>query len=175
MNEAKIAADKRRTKKMLSVLIPATVIMIILAVLAGIYANKAGNKTAVSGDKFVNVITNAGFKVYDIMGELEEENIFKSAYAVEHENGDFTYFLEFKKKGNAKSYFASVARKFKTEVNEAGIDNSDSKDYENYCYYAATVNGKYLHIVRVKNTVIYAEVSEDNMNSVQTIVNKIKY
>ena len=41
--------------------------------------------------------------------------------------------------------------------------------------WTATVNGKYLHIVRVKNTVLYAEVSEDNMNSVQTIVNKIKY
>ena len=66
----------------------------------------------------------------------------KSAYAVEHENGEFTYFLEFKKKGSAKSYFANVARKFKTEVNESGFDNSESKDYENYCYYTATVNGK---------------------------------
>ena len=170
-----LRAEKKRTRAILYVLIPITVIVVALAVIVGMMANKAGGKTAVTGAKFAEISEQQGYVAINVTEELDSPGLFKSAYITKIDEDNSVFFLEFKEKKDAKSYFANAARKFKTEVKNAGADNSMQEDLENYCYYIAAVNGQYYHVVRVKDTVLYANVSENHSEIIKKIVSAIGY
>lgn len=168
-------AEKKRTRAMLKVLVPITIIVVALTIIAVILANKAGNKTSVTGSRFAEISQEQGFVAVNVIEQLDSPGLFESAYITNLDDNNGIFFLEFKEKKDAKSYFANAARKFKVEVKEAGEDNSKQEDLENYCYYIATVNGQYMHVVRVKDTVLYAQVDEDHTKTVQKMVSEIGY
>ncbi len=169
---AAIKAEKRRTKKMLMVLVPITVIVIALTILVGIMANKAGGKSPVSADKYAETSVNMGYETLKFDDEFENiEKVFVTKF--DEENNVF--FFEFKNKDKAKLYFAAEAREMKRIVNEAGKECINSEELENYWCYEANVNGKYMHIIRVKDTVLYADVDEKYMDDIKKIVQAIGY
>lgn len=174
--QAIMDAEKRRTKAILKFLIPVTAVVVILTVIVGFIANKAGNKNAITANEFIEIAYHQKLEVSDVKDELnKDKDMFKSALIALLDEDDSVYFFKFKEKQDAKAYFASGARAFKSEVKEAGVDNSQQKEYENYCYYTATANGKYMHIIRVKNTVFYANVNEEQTENVKKLIKSIGY
>lgn len=175
--EAIMEAEKRRNRAILKVLIPITAIVVILAIVVGFIANTKGNRNTISANEFTEIAFHQKYQVTNIMTSdaLEKKDLFKNALVTYLDEKNTVFFFEFKEKADAKSYFASVARKFKTEVKKSGSDNSDSINYENYCYYKANVDGKYMHVVRVKNTVLYANVDKSMADEVESLVRSIGY
>lgn len=173
--QAMINAEKIRNRKILKVLIPITLIVIILAAIAVIMANKAGNKTPVSSSEFMESASQNGCAVASIKEQLGKDEMFVSASAAQIDEDNAVHYFEFKRKADAKSYFAVVARGFKNDAKEANVSNAEEKELENYCYYSANVNGKYLRVVRVKNTVIWANVDDVHTTVVKKIIAAIGY
>lgn len=173
--QALINAEKMRTRKILNFLVPVTVIVLILAVIVVIMANKAGNKKPISSKEFMESASQIGCAVDSIKNQLERPELFKSASAAQIDETNVVHYLEFKNKMNAKSYFAAVARSFKNETKEVSEANAQQKDLENYCFYNSAANGKYYHVVRVQNTVIWANVDEIHKPVVKKIIAAIGY
>lgn len=181
--QAIFSAEKKRTGKILMVLIPATVVMIILAVIAGVYANMLDNERKVetsdgfiitaTSDSFISAAKKSGYE--EIYNEKENmPKIVKSAI-IAVKDDDLIRFLEFKKTDDAKSFFALKAREFKEEAKKAGVTDAKERREENYTYYTASVESKYMHVVRVKNTVIFATAIEKNKANVENIIKELKY
>lgn len=168
-------AEKLRTRKILKFLIPVTLIVVILAVIVVIIANKAGNKTPVSSKEFIESASVHGCAVADMKKQLGKDEMFISAHVAQICENNAVYYLEFKKKTDAKSYFAVVARNFKDDIQKGVATNVQEKDLENYCYYSANANGKYQYVVRVKNTVIWADVDDKHTPVVKKIIATIGY
>ncbi len=174
--QAMMDAEKKRTNAMLKVLIPITAVVIVLTVIVGFFANKAGNKSTVTANEFIEIAYHQKLEVNDVKDELnKDKEMFKTALIAMIDEDNSVYFLKFGEKQNAKSYFANAARGFKSEVKESGTDNSQQKEFENYCYYTATANGKYMYVTRVKNTVLYANVDEDKAEEVKKLIKSIGY
>ena len=166
---------------MLKVLIPATVIMIILAIVAGIFANKAGNKKPASSEDFQVAATTAVNGSYNenaniavsVLSQLENKKMFKDVIVCPIDENNSVYFYAFKNKGDAKSFFAGNARKLK----EATVNTIDDKqeNLENYSYYKASADDRYVAIVRVNKTVLYADVKKEHKDKIETIIESLNY
>ena len=183
--QAMLAAEKKRTKKILAVLVPATIIMIILAIALGIYANKAGNKKAASAEDFKIAATTAvngsfdeekdGYAAISVMDQLENNDMFKDVLVCPIDEENSVYYYVFKKKGDAKSLFAGNARKIKELTKNVLPENIKQENLENYSFYTAQADGKYATIVRVGKTVLLANVEEKHADKVKDIVKILGY
>lgn len=171
--QAIISAEKKRTRKMLKFLVPATVIMIIAAICMGIYVNSRGNKEPATADEFINAARNCEYMLYNVKEEVPDS--VASAIVAKKSDDNSVTFLEFKKDADAKSYAAGTARKYKGVAEEEGISNTKQVNYENYEYYTASSKGKYMHVVRVHNTVVFASGSEECGKDVEKIIASLGY
>ncbi len=166
---------KAHNRKILWVLIPITVIVIILTIIVVIMVNKAGGKTPVSAEEFVKAARKNNLLAQDVKSGIEKTEVFEDAYIVKFDDNNAVYFFELDNKANAKSYFASVARDLKEKLKYAGTINKTEKNLENYSYYIATTDKKYMHVVRVKNTVVFADVDKAYKRTVEKLIKDIGY
>ena len=168
-----ISAEKKRNKKILKFLVPATIVMIILAAIMGIYVTSRGNKEPATADDFINAAYNCKYELYNVEEEVPD-SVASAIIAKKSDNNSVT-FLEFKKDADAKSYAAGTARKYKSVAKKENISNIKQVNYENYEYYTASAKGKYMRVVRVKNTVVFASGSEECGNDVEKIIASLGY
>lgn len=178
-------SERKRTNKILKFLIPATVIMVVLAVAAGIYANKAGNKKPASAEEFQIAATNVindtfdekkdGYAAISVVDQLENKDMFKDVLVCPVDENNSIYYYVFKNKGNAKSFFAGNARKMKEATKNALPENIKQENLENYSYYTASADGKYATIIRVGKTVFYAHVDDKHADKIKKIVEMLDY
>ena len=182
--QAMLYAEKERTKKMLKFLIPVTIVMIILAIVVGIYANTAGNKKPASAETFNIAATTvikgsfdeeAGYATVSVLDQLDNKKMFSDVIVCPIDENNSIYYYVFNNKGNAKSFFSGNARKMKTAMKDALPDDIEQENLENYSFYTASANGRYATIIRVNKTVFYADVEEEHADKVKKIVNMLDY
>ena len=175
---------ERNNKRALLILIPATVIMIVLAVVVGIYANKAGGKSPASLEEFKVAATSAvngnydaeteeGF-VFDLKEQVGDDR-FKEICMCRIDEGSNIFYYEFKNKGDAKSFFAGNARKLKKETVDAPAESITQEDLESYSYYSAQTEDRYVNIIRVNKTVLYVDVEPANKEKAEKVIKMLNY
>ena len=169
--------EKRRNRAILKVLVPVTVLMVVLAIVVGFIAFNSGKLNPVSATKFLEAASNQNCKVYDVLTEIDKKDLFNSAYLakIDSDEKSAITFFDFKEKNSAKSYFASVARTYKTEASKENINSVSQKELPNYSFYSAECDEKYFYVVRVKDTVVSAQTDIENMNVVKKIIGEIDY
>ncbi len=170
-----IKAEKDRTRKMMKVLIPITAVVIILAVIAGIIANKMGNKSVITVDDFIVITHTNGYELFDVKEELENKDMFDRVLVAKKGDDNTVYFLIFKNAGDAKSFFAGTAKKYKAAASQAGVTEAIKTDYENYANYIVNANETYMHVARVRNTVVFSEVPEKHQPDIEKLIEEINY
>ncbi len=166
---------KRHTGRTVLLAVLALVVVGVLAAVAAYFL--LGKKTAVTPEKFIEVLTAHDIPYEDITAELALET-------KEYEQGLFgegtdpasyvqAEYYRLVSESAAQRFFGSVKAAF--EAQKGNVSGSTSAELGNYAIYSLTTNGSYYYIARVDQTVVIFVADKSCKDQVKAMCKAMGY
>ncbi len=131
------------------------------------------NKKTMKTEKFIKIVKRYDLKPLDIIGQYENSKIMKKATVAESEDYWQIEFYELINKKEAENLYETQKKKY--TVNKKSSKVYDEKEKRNYEEFTIEDNQKYMHVCRIKNTILYVKVSPEYKDIVKPIIEEIGY
>ena len=164
-------------KKALIITLTVAVIIIALVVtgiVGGIFLVKKYvniSKKSITGDKFVEIMEDNGFKVSDVKYQFKNADVkVKEAYVAQKDEYQIEFYT-LKDEDDADLFFRINREKFDTDSAKTKVELSG----KNYASFNVEANGKYKFLERIDETVIYINVDKEFKSDVKDMVKTLGY
>lgn len=147
-------------KKILKFIVLLTFVFILTA---------CGNKTALTTNDMIEIMSNEGFAVSDVTKQIEDDR-FK--YVGSANNMKFQVeFYVFKELKDAKEAYKSNVTSFNATAKTKGKETTK----ENYSKYVQELSDKYNVVTRIDNTLIFSSVNIEYKSELKKVLRKLDY
>ena len=131
------------------------------------------DKIALSAEEFKSKVENNGYTAYDVTDQYSEYEYIKTGMVALNSSNYQIEFYVLDNESNAKRMFDDNKSKF--ESSQSGVSSHSEASLKNYSTYTLNSNGKYMHLCRVDNTLLYVDIDETYKDQVKDLVNKLGY
>ena len=135
--------------------------------------SNTNSKTAITADKFAEVMKSKGYEVIDTTSSFAEAGDYVKKSYLAKTSGYQIEFYELSTVSNAIESYNSNKTKFESQ--KGGNSSYSTMSRNNYNTYALTTNGKYKYIARVDNTNLYMDVAEEYKDTVKSVIEELGY
>ena len=151
-------------------------ILIVLTIMLSVVAlTGCSKKTAITASEFNTIMGEKGYKISDITNSLSNVKVLNKAYLAT--DSDYRYqveFYELKSEEDAKTMFDK--NKKNTEALKGNVSTKQlSVNTNNYDKYTVVTNGRYYVVIRVGNTMVYANNDATYEKEVKSIIDLLGY
>lgn len=156
-------------KKIKKILVVVTIMLSVVA-LTG-----CSKKTAITSSSFNATMSEKGYKTSDITNNLSNVKVLNKAYLATDK--DYKYqveFYELKSEEDAKTMFDKNKKNIE-ELKGKVSTKQVSVNTNNYDKYTVVTNGRYYVIIRVANTMLYANNDATYEKEVKSIIDLLNY
>ncbi len=130
-------------------------------------------KTVLSTDEFKAKASELGYTSKDAKDKFADNERVKEVTIALHPDEFQVEFYVFTNKSAAVSAFNTNQTSFESSKN--GKSTESSYNMANYSAYSLINNGKYMHICRVEDTLLYVNVDEKYKDEVQKLIKELGY
>lgn len=132
-------------------------------------------KVAVAPDSFISTMESVGATINDqteVMAEVSSATSVQIAYV----EGEYQIeYYEFAEETDAQYLFEASKEQLETAAESASGVAKSSVSMDNHGKYTINMNGTYVVISRIDNTVIYATTSSDNKDTMKELLEQMGY
>ena len=152
-----------------------TIITVAMLVITGSLAlTGCSKKESVTPDKFETKAESLGFKVNDITLK-NYKNYDYVDYALQAvDKNDSGCEVEFIVAADS-TYASKIYASNKASFESAGAIGTDANSVTNYDAYTAESGGRYRHLCRINNTIVFVDVLEKYKSQVDELLTAIGY
>ena len=151
-------------------------ILIIAVIMLSVVAfTGCSKKTAITASDFNKKMVDKGYKLSDITNSLSNVKVLNKAYLAT--DSDYRYqveFYELKSEEDAKTMF----KKNKDNIEDSKgsvVKKQININTDNYNKYTVITNGKHYVVIRVGNTMVYANNDATYEKEVKSIIDLLGY
>lgn len=131
------------------------------------------DKIALSAEEFKSKVESNGYTAHDVTDQYSEYEYIKTGIVALSSSNYQIEFYVLDNESNAQRMFDDNKSKF--ESSQGSVSSHSEASLKNYSTYTLNSNGKYMHLCRVDNTLLYVDVDETYKDQVKDLVNKLGY
>jgi len=128
-------------------------------------------RTAITGDEFVQKMESAGYEIVNVTGQFED-GLVEVAYIAIKGNYQIEFFVV-PTIDQAKAAYNSNKTDF--EALGGGSASTKSVAINNYSYFTLTTSQGYHHVSRIDNTFIYVSTDKAHRDEIREILSDLGY
>lgn len=144
------------------------VLVLSLFMLSGCF-----KKTAITTGTFNEIVGKSGYTSVDVTNQFASEQQVKEATVALHSDGYQIEFYVLDTESDAVNMFNKNKDNFENGI--TGTSSKSETNMGNYNTYTLNNNGKYSHLCRVDNTLLYVNVNEQYKDAVKKVIDELGY
>ena len=148
-------------------------LLVVLCFIMIFMVTGCGKKTVLSSDEFKAKASELGYTSKAAKDQFAKEDYIKEVTLAINSKGFQAEFYVFADKNSAVSVFNTNKTKFENSKEGKSLESSSSM--ANYSAYSLVSGGKYMHICRVEDTMLYVDVEEQYKDEVQKLIKELGY
>lgn len=156
-------------KKRVSVILTAVLVVAMMFTLSG-----CGDKTALTVEGFTQQAQDQGCTVSDATAQFASEAVIESATIAKHADGWQVEFYVLTDEAAAVNMFDYNKSTFE-ESKGSSASAEASTNMGNNASYSLTIDGNYMFVCRVDNTVVYVSEDSAHKDAVKSLIKAMGY
>ncbi len=161
---------------MKKVVLIALIVVVMVVVIGRVIFINLNNKekTSITASSFYTTMSQKGYIVQDASSQYANYDYVKQVYIATSE--DYSYQIKFYELLNdsyAISFYNNIKPIFGSSKGNAPVATNVALN--NYSKYTLPLNGKYMVISRINNTIIYVDVDDNYKDTVKSILDELGY
>lgn len=150
-------------------------VLLAVAMLITALAGCGGEKTPVSPEEFRSQMEEAGLQVVDQTENAPEDSGMTTVLVALEENRYQVELYVFKDENSAKSLYDTTKNGLQSNYEDVSGKVETSRDSGSYSKYTIQVDGGYVSVARIGDTLVYAKGLSEYKDDVRDAVEKLGY